>query len=171
MGKMKLIAVMAFMALAACQPYYMAPPPVPVGQPETDSGLVGDQEASQIPYRALQEINRLRVNISAPALTLDSQLTAAALAHSRDMSAQNRAWHWGSDGSSPMERARREGYTGELIGQNISESYEDEIQTLSAWMQTRSTRDVIMDQSATKLGFAWYQEPSGKFWWTLLTGK
>ena len=85
------------------------------------------------------------------------------------MSAQNRAWHWGSDGSSPLDRVRRQGFNGTLIGENISESYENEIETLSAWMTTRDTRDVIMDPSATLLGFAWYKEPSGKLWWTLLT--
>ena len=37
-------------------------------------------------------------------------------------------------------------------------------------MGTRDTRDVIMDPAATSLGIAWYQEPSGKLWWTLLTG-
>ena len=45
-----------------------------------------------------------------------------------------------------------------------------DIQTLNAWMQTRDTRDVIMDPTATSLGFAWYQEPSGKIWWTLISG-
>ena len=65
---------------------------------------------------------------------------------------------------------RRQGYSGQLVGENISESYENDIQTLNAWMQTRDTRDVIMDPTATSLGFAWYQEPSGKIWWTLISG-
>ena len=34
----------------------------------------------------------------------------------------------------------------------------------------QDTRDVIMDPTATSLGFAWYQEPSGKIWWTLISG-
>ena len=75
-----------------------------------------------------------------------------------------------ADGSSPLERVRRQGYSGQLVGENISESYENDIQTLNAWMQTRDTRDVIMDPTATSLGFAWYQEPSGKIWWTLISG-
>ena len=87
------------------------------------------------------------------------------------MAAQNRAWHFGSDGSSPLDRARRAGYSGHLVGENISESYENDIATLQAWMQERDTRDVIMDPSATTLGVAWYQEPSRKIWWTLVTGK
>ena len=86
------------------------------------------------------------------------------------MAAQNRAWHFGSDGSSPLDRAKRQGYFGALIGENISETYENEISTLSAWMQARDTRDVIMDPRATDFGIGWYQEPSGKIWWVLLTG-
>ena len=92
----------------------------------------------------------------------------AAMEH---LAAQNRAWHFGSDGSSPLDRARRAGYSGHLVGENISESYENDIATLQAWMQERDTRDVIMDPSATTLGVAWYQEPSRKIWWTLVTGK
>ena len=43
---------------------------------------------------------------------------------------QNRPWHFGSDGSSPLERIKRAGYTGKLLGENISESFETELQTL-----------------------------------------
>ena len=98
------------------------------------------------------------------------QLNAASMAHARDMAAQNRAWHFGSDGSSPLDRAKRQGYFGPLIGENISETYENEISTLSAWMQARDTRDVIMDPSATQLGIGWLQEPTNKIWWVLNIG-
>lgn len=128
------------------------------------------REAEEIPVRVLQQINMLRANIGAQPLVLNTQLSAAALVQSRDMSAQNRAWHWGSDGSSPMERARRQGYFGQLVGENISETYENDIQTLNVWMAQRDTRDVIMDPKAGSLGIAWYQEPSNKIWWTLMTG-
>lgn len=141
--------------------------PLPQDMPVQAPAPVDDTAA--IAGRVLQQINTLRGNLGLTALTPSSRLDAAALAHSRDMSAQNRAWHWGSDGSSPLDRVRRQGFNGTLIGENISESYENEIETLSAWMTTRDTRDVIMDPSATLLGFAWYKEPSGKLWWTLLT--
>lgn len=132
---------------------------------------IGAAEAEAIPGRVLQQVNLLRQGSTAPALTLDPALNAAAAAHSRDMAAQNRAWHFGSDGSSPLDRAQRAGFSGELVGENISESYENDIATLQAWMETRDTRDVIMDPNARTLGVAWYQEPSKKIWWTLLTGK
>lgn len=169
MPNYKVIALTALVALAACQPRSL-PPVAPDGQPMPVANQINQAEAQQIPVRVLQQINSLRGNIALPPLTLNPQLSAAALAHSRDMSAQNRAWHWGSDGSSPLDRARRAGYSGSVIGENISETYENDIQTLTAWMAARDTRDVIMDPAATNLGFAWYQEPSGKVWWTLLTG-
>ncbi|MFC3629044.1 CAP domain-containing protein [Paracoccus angustae] len=169
MPNYKVIAALSLVALAACQPRSL-PPVAPGGQDMPVAHQISAAEQQQIPIRVLQQINTLRGNIAAPPLTLNPQLSAAALAHSRDMSAQNRAWHWGSDGSSPLDRARRAGYFGTVVGENISESYENDMQTLSAWMGTRDTRDVIMDPAATNLGFAWYQEPSGKVWWTLLTG-
>jgi uncharacterized protein YkwD len=86
------------------------------------------------------------------------------------MSIQNRPWLFGSDGSSPLDRARRVGFAGRVLGENISESYETELQTLAAWMEQTDTRAVILDPNARRMGFAWYQEPAGKLWWTLTMG-
>ena len=95
---------------------------------------------------------------------------AAAATHSRDMSNQNRPWHFGSDGSSPIDRVRRAGYNGELVGENISETYETELETLGAWMDQPDTRRVILDRSARNMGFSWYQESNGKIWWVQVFG-
>jgi uncharacterized protein YkwD len=86
------------------------------------------------------------------------------------MSLQNRPWHFGSDGSSPLDRVRRAGYTGIMMGENISETYETELETLAAWMEQKDTRDVILAPRATDMGFAFFQEPNGKIWWTMVTG-
>jgi uncharacterized protein YkwD len=86
------------------------------------------------------------------------------------MSNQNRPWHFGSDGSSPLDRVARSGYQGVLVGENISETYENENETLAAWMREPATRTVILSPRARKLGFSWYQESNGKIWWTLVTG-
>jgi uncharacterized protein YkwD len=86
------------------------------------------------------------------------------------MSVQNRPWHFGSDGSSPLVRVQRVGYTGRLLGELISETYQTELETLSAWMEQADTRNVILDPAAREIGLAWYQEESGKIWWTVVTG-
>jgi uncharacterized protein YkwD len=67
-------------------------------------------------------------------------------------------------------RAQRVGYAGRFLGEVISETYQTELETLSAWMATPETRDVILNPEAREIGFGWFQETAGKIWWTLLTG-
>ena len=128
------------------------------------------QSTAQIQFRMLDAVNVLRSSRSLTSLQLNAQLNAAAATHSRDMSLQNRPWHFGSDGSSPLDRARRVNYSGEFLGEVISETFENEMDTLSAWMENKNTRAVILDPNALELGFSWFQEPSGKIWWTLVLG-
>lgn len=142
----------------------------PDGLPLPQIYAIGPDDVDAIQFRMEESINTLRQASGAPPVALDSQLIASAATHSRDMSVQNRPWLFGSDGSSPLDRARRAGFTGRLLGENISESYETELQTLAAWMQQPDTRAVIMDREARLIGFAWYQEPAGKIWWTLTVG-
>lgn len=122
----------------------------------------------KVQIRMLDSINALRQAASAVPVQLNAQLNAAAATHSRDMSVQNRPWHFGSDGSSPLDRVARTGYTGTLLGEAISETYENELQTLTAWMEDAGTRAVILDPQAINMGFSWFQEPNGKIWWTLV---
>jgi len=126
--------------------------------------------AQKIPFRMLDAVNALRAARSGQPLAFNAALDAAALTHSRDMSMQNRPWHFGSDGSSPLLRVQRVGYSGVFLGELISETYETELETLSAWMNDINTRAILMDPNARDLGFSWFQESNGKIWWTLLTG-
>lgn len=181
MTKQTLAALAATTLLAACGnlpfqiPFGTAPGGQqtqigPDGQPIPVAYHISAAEEAQIPTRVLGQINLLRANSGLTPLALSPQLAAAAMAHSRDMSAQNRAWHFGSDGSSPLDRVQRQGYAGRLLGEDISETYENDIATLGAWMQNRDTRDIIMDPSARELGIGWFQEQSNKIWWTVLIG-
>lgn len=127
-------------------------------------------DVGRLQVRMLDSVNTLRRAADAPPLALNAQLNAAAATHARDMSIQNRPWHFGSDGSSPIDRVRRVGFGGRLIGENISETYETELQTLTAWMAQPDTRRTIMAAEAREMGFSWFQEPNGKIWWVLVTG-
>ena len=128
-------------------------------------------DAATVQFRALDSVNALRNAASALSrFSFSSELNAAAATHARDIANQNRPWHFGSDGSSPIDRARRAGYTGTVLGENISETYETEIETLTAWMAEPATRDVITDPTARDIGFSWHQEQTGKIWWVLMTG-
>ncbi|MEL6516630.1 MAG: CAP domain-containing protein [Pseudomonadota bacterium] len=155
--------------LAACAPT-PGPRLGPDGQPLPQVYRISAADADDVQFRMLDGINSLRQAAGAPPVVLNAELNAAAATHSRDMSVQNRPWHFGSDGSSPLDRVTRVGYTGQLLGENISETYETELETLSAWMADPATRSVILDGAARQMGFSWFQEPNGKIWWTLVLG-
>lgn len=142
----------------------------PDGKPLPQVYNIGAQGPGVVEYRFLDSLNTLRQARGAGPAVLNAALTAAAATHARDMSVQNRPWHFGSDGSSPMLRVQRAGYTGTLLGELISETYETEIETLSVWMQSPDQRQVLLDPRMTEVGLAWYQESNGKIWWTLVTG-
>jgi len=128
------------------------------------------RNASKVQFRMLDSVNSLRAASGAGPVELNAQLNAAAATHSRDMSNQNRPWHFGSDGSSPIDRVQRAGYPGPMLGEAISETYETELETLAAWMEQPGTRDVLLEKRATNMGFSWFQESNGKIWWTLIMG-
>lgn len=158
----------ATIGLAACQP--SAPTLGSDGLPVPTAYRITNRDADTIPFRMLDSVNALRGASGLSQLELDSQLTAAAATHSRDMQIQNRPWHFGSDGSSPVDRVRRVGYPGALVGEVISETYETELETLGAWMGQPDTRRIIMSNEARKMGFSWFQENNGKIWWTMVLG-
>lgn len=142
----------------------------PDGKPLPQVYRITAEDAGRIQYRTLDAVNALRQAAGAAPLTLNAELNAAAATHARDMSVQNRPWHFGSDGSSPLDRVRRVGYPGQLSGELIAETYETELETLANWMAQPDTRLVILDPAARQMGLAWHQEPNGKIWWTLITG-
>ncbi|MCV2882077.1 CAP domain-containing protein [Actibacterium sp. XHP0104] len=160
--------IFAAFTLAACTT--TAPQYGPDGKPLPRVYRIAAGDTAKIQYRMLDSVNALRQVRGVAPLQLNAQLNAAAATHSRDMSVQNRPWHFGSNGSSPIDRVQRAGYPGTMLGENISETYETELETLAAWMEQPDTANVVMDARARDLGFAFFQEPNGKIWWTMVTG-
>ena len=163
-----IISILISVILVGCAPQEIQM--APDGKPVPKIYDMRAQSTAQIQFRMLDAVNVLRSSRSLNSLQLNAQLNASAATHSRDMSVQNRPWHFGSDGSSPLDRARRLKYSGEVLGEVMSETFENELDTHSAWMGNKNTRAVILDPNALDLGFSWYQEPSGKIWWTLVIG-
>lgn len=152
-----LAAVSVLFVVAACTP------PTDPNQQEVFKIRKGD--TSKIQLRMLDAVNALRQSNGLNQVQLSSQLNASAKTHAIDISKQNRPWHFGSDGSSPLTRAARAGYSGNLVGENVSESFENDTETLQAWMRDPVTRSVILHPEAQYMGFGWYQESYGKIWW------
>ena len=168
MVRMTAIMMVGLISISACTP--SEPPLGRDGKPATKVYKIGRNETGNLQFRMLDSVNALRGSKGAAPVELNPQLNAAAATHSRDMSIQNRPWHFGSDGSSPIDRVQRVGYTGQLVGENISESYETELETLGAWIEQPDTCRTILAADAKDMGFAWHQEENGKIWWTLIMG-
>ena len=165
-----LLSLTVALSLAACTPITSGQLAID-GKPQPKLYQIRERDTAKIQFRTLDSVNALRQASGAAPLELSAELTAAAATHARDMSVQNRPWHFGSDGSSPLDRVARAGYSGAFIGEAISETYETELETLAAWMEEEGTRRVILNTDATEMGFAWLQETNGKIWWTLVLGE
>jgi uncharacterized protein YkwD len=119
----------------------------------------------------LDAVNAVRIEQGLGPLRYSAELNAASETHARDMSVQDRAWHFGSDKTSPRERAARAGYFGELSGENIAEGTDTDLVVLKSWLDFGDTRDIMLDPAARGMGLGWYKDATGKTWWVQLVGQ
>lgn len=162
MFRRNVLVTMAATAVTAC-----------AGGPAVDrSGVyrMSANDSATVQFRMLDAVNALRAGRGAGPVTLNASLTAAAETHARDMSRQGRAWPFGSDMSSPYARVARAGYTGTLVAEVYSQTYETELETLAAWVDDGAWGPEILDPAATDMGFGWKQDPDGLIWWAIVLG-
>ena len=165
-----LLALGSTLFLAACAGGMTGGQLGPDGKPLPQVYKIREGDVGRIQLRMTDAVNAIRQARGQGPLQLNAELNAAASTHARDMSVQNRPWHFGSDGSSPIQRAQRVGYIGTVQGELISETYETELETLAAWMEDPDTRAILLNPEARNMGFSLFQEKNGKIWWTMLTG-
>jgi uncharacterized protein YkwD len=163
-----IVVICSVMALAACES--PASRMGADGRPLPQVYKLNAANEGRVQLRIADSVNSLRKAKALQPVALNASLNAAAATHARDMSVQNRPWHFGSDGSSPLDRVKRAGYPGMMLGELISETYETELETLAAWMENPDTRAILLQPEVRDIGFAYFQEPNGKIWWTLVTG-
>ncbi|QDY71444.1 CAP domain-containing protein [Qingshengfaniella alkalisoli] len=132
---------------------------------------IDSEDAEEIRARSLEAVNFMRANRGAAPVAINPALNAAAQIHANDMSRQHRAWPFGADGSTPYDRVQRAGYTGELIGEVYSQSYETELETLQEWIQNGDWGPELVNPEATEMGFAWHQDNDGLIWWAITMGR
>ena len=134
------------------------------------SGAISSFEAPALKSRHLEMVNALRLENGRSSLSFSNSLSAASKTHAFDIARQQRAWNYGSDASSAIERAKISGFKGLVRGENVSETYEGEYDVLNVWFKSKIGREIILDPKATHLGLSWYQDSTGKVWWVQMTG-
>ena len=135
------------------------------------SGVISSFEVAALKSRHLEMVNALRLENGRSPLKHSISLSAASKTHAFDIARQQRAWNYGSDASSAIDRAKIAGFKGVVLGENVSETYEGEYEVLKVWFQSKIGKEIILDSNATHLGLSWYQDSTGKVWWVQMIGQ
>ncbi|MCG6542050.1 CAP domain-containing protein [Pseudomonas sp. KSR10] len=129
----------------------------------------------------LEQVNRARAEPrrcgnqrfdAAPPLSWNEQLGEAALAHSQDMAKRDYFAHQGHDQSLAGDRARRQGYRWQRIGENIAAGHGSAEQAVSGWLASPGHCQNIMNPDFTEMGAAYATHPrsAATIYWTQVFG-
>ena len=114
----------------------------------------------------LDLINQERQNRGIPPLHMDARLVAAARGHSQDMGCNGFFSHTGSDGSSPFDRMRRQGYTFTAAAENIfagSGSYNSPQAAFNGWMNSDGHRENMLNAAYVDVGIGYANVPGSPY--------
>ena len=117
-------------------------------------------------------INDYRKQKGLKPLKLNTELTEAAKAHSRDLAKWDRISHYGSDGSNPWDRVKRTGYKARLAAENVGTGQIDFKEVLRGWEESPGHNKNLLLPDAHDMGIALVQDPKTEFksFWTLVIG-
>ncbi len=101
-------------------------------------------------------------------LVWNEKLAAASLAHSRDMAQQNYFSHAAKNGDTPANRARRQGYRWQRVGENIAAGQGSAKKAVAAWLASPGHCANIMNSGFTEAGAAYATNPDSdmSIYWT-----
>jgi len=117
-------------------------------------------------------INTYRRRNGLKPLALDSQLIAAAKAHSRDLAMWDRISHYGSDNSNLWDRVRRTGYKARLAVENVGTGQLTLREVFVAWKKSHGHDKNLLLTHADHMGIALIYDAKTKLktFWTLILG-
>jgi uncharacterized protein YkwD len=107
-------------------------------------------------------INAERANAGLPALTVNSQLAAAAQGHAADMACNDMISHTGSDGSSSYSRVFASGYSGSFAEEIIYGGGGPQA-AMSWWMSDQIHHDAILKTTTTEMGIGYASFSNGAY--------
>jgi uncharacterized protein YkwD len=113
--------------------------------------------------------NRKRAAAKLPALAISLKLEDAARRHAKDMAAQGKMTHKGSDGSSAIERIKAAGYQYRRAGENIAAGHFTIDGLMKGWMDSPPHRRNILG-SFSQIGAAYATAENGKRYWCVTFG-
>lgn len=151
------------------------------GSTSTTSSL-GCSDVAGASATVLARINALRAVArqcgstrfaAAGALSWSGTLASAAQAHASDMARSNYFDHTGLDGSTPSSRARRAGYTSDLVWENIGAGYASAEAALQGWLASSGHCSALMNASVQDAALACTPSSTAQYgsYWVLMLGR
>ncbi len=124
------------------------------------------------PNFARDIINQYRAEHGLKPVKLNTELTAAAKLHSKDLAKWDRISHYGSDGSNPWDRVKRSGFKARLAAENVGTGQIDFGEVMKGWKDSPGHNKNLLLADADYMGIALVQEPKTEFksFWTLVLG-
>lgn len=126
-----------------------APPKETSGPTSSDNGLTSAESD-----KMLASLNSYRAQSGLAALTIDSQLTAAAYGHSKDQASRCAMSHDGSDGSKSSDRVKAAGYDWSVVAENVAAGQASVEDVMTSWWNSPGHRENILKNDVTDVGFA-----------------
>lgn len=122
--------------------------------------------------QAVHLINLYRHEHNLKPIRLNVLLTKAAKLHSRDLANLDRVSHFGSDGSDPLDRVKRVGYTARVAAENIGTGQLTFKEVMAGWQKSTGHKRNLLLHDAEHVGVALVFDPDTEFrtFWTLVIG-
>lgn len=116
--------------------------------------LRSDQYAAVIASVLVDLANTDRTSQDLPALTIDAQLTKAAQLKANDMAQYSYFAHVSPTGVDPWHWFSQAGYKFDYAGENLAVDFSDSDAVNTAWMNSPTHRENILDPHYTEIGIA-----------------
>jgi uncharacterized protein YkwD len=136
------------------------PPPRPPSAEPTKAPSPGSPDASAAAEVVIQ-VNQYRGQFGCDALTVDSQLTAAAQEHSTDMANRKYLSHNTPEGATFDQRIRTAGYP-KPAAENIAQGPRSADLVMASWMRSQGDRENILNCRYKTIGVA--VDTNGWYW-------
>jgi len=137
----------------------------PIGTCDPTVELDGEEQ------RFLSLLNQYRRQNGVQPVDASPKLTKAADVHARDMAINNFMAHTGSDGSSPFDRAIRQGYDG-VVGENVLRGTGRGTEAITGWKSsTTGHNENLVRPNWKAIGISREQNPNtGEWFWATSFG-
>ena len=117
-------------------------------------GLVLGFSSSITPTQVIDQINQKREELNLKPLTLNPQLSQAALAKATDMFEKQYWAHYAPDGTSPWSFIKNSGYKYTVAGENLARDFFETSDMVDAWMNSETHRENIVNPKYQETGIA-----------------